>query len=46
MPVALSAAELVTGIRKEKVRQCQDDRGRGSLFIGKSGAEPPVVLDG
>ncbi|WP_258589579.1 CGNR zinc finger domain-containing protein [Mesorhizobium sp. AR02] len=36
MPIALSAAELLTGIRANKVRQCQDDRGCGWLFVDES----------
>lgn len=39
MPVARSAAELMTGIRAGKVRQCQDDRGCGWLFVDESRAQ-------
>lgn len=39
IPVALSAAELLTGIRANKVRQCQDDRGCGWLFVDESRAQ-------
>jgi predicted RNA-binding Zn ribbon-like protein len=35
-PVALSAADLMTGPRATKVRQCQDDRGCGWLFVDES----------
>jgi predicted RNA-binding Zn ribbon-like protein len=35
-PIALSAAELMTGTRAHKVRQCQDDRGCGWLFVDQS----------
>ncbi|MFL5285089.1 MAG: CGNR zinc finger domain-containing protein [Rhodopila sp.] len=38
-PVALSAAELMTGSRAGKVRQCQDDRGCGWLFVDESRAQ-------
>jgi predicted RNA-binding Zn ribbon-like protein len=38
-PIALSAAELMTGIRAAKVRQCQDDRGCGWLFVDESRAQ-------
>jgi len=38
-PVALSAAELMTGTRAGKVRQCQDDRGCGWLFVDESRAQ-------
>jgi predicted RNA-binding Zn ribbon-like protein len=36
MPVACSAAELMTGTRAGKVRQCEDDRGCGWLFVDES----------
>lgn len=36
MPVTSSAAELMTGTRADKVRQCQDDRGCGWLFVDES----------
>lgn len=39
LPVALSAAELMTGPRAGKVRQCQDDRGCGWLFVDESRAQ-------
>jgi predicted RNA-binding Zn ribbon-like protein len=39
MPVALSAAELVTGTRAGKVRQCQDELGCGWLFVDESRAQ-------
>jgi predicted RNA-binding Zn ribbon-like protein len=35
-PIILSAAELMTGVRAPKVRQCQDDRGCGWLFVDES----------
>jgi predicted RNA-binding Zn ribbon-like protein len=35
-PIALSSAELVTGTRARKIRQCQDDRGCGWLFVDES----------
>jgi predicted RNA-binding Zn ribbon-like protein len=35
-PIALSAAELMTGTRAHKIRQCQDDRGCGWLFVDQS----------
>lgn len=35
-PVALSAAELMTGHRAHRIRQCQDDRGCGWLFVDES----------
>ncbi|MGX5829863.1 CGNR zinc finger domain-containing protein [Mesorhizobium sp. 43Arga] len=39
MPIAMSAAELMTGVRSKKVRQCQDDRGCGWLFVDESRAQ-------
>jgi len=39
IPIALSAAELLTGVRSKKVRQCQDDRGCGWLFVDESRAQ-------
>jgi predicted RNA-binding Zn ribbon-like protein len=39
MPIALSAVELTTGLRATKVRQCQDDRGCGWLFVDESRAQ-------
>jgi predicted RNA-binding Zn ribbon-like protein len=38
-PIALSAAELMTGPRAQKVRQCADDRGCGWLFVDESRAQ-------
>ncbi|HEV2673599.1 MAG TPA: ABATE domain-containing protein [Aliidongia sp.] len=38
-PVALSAADLMTGPRAARVRQCQDDRGCGWLFVDESRAQ-------
>jgi predicted RNA-binding Zn ribbon-like protein len=38
-PVALSAAALLTGPRARRVRQCQDERGCGWLFIDESRAQ-------
>src|SRR2546421_496009 len=38
-PIAWSAADLLTGPRTLKVRQCQDDRGCGWLFIDESRAQ-------
>jgi predicted RNA-binding Zn ribbon-like protein len=38
-PVAWSAATLLTGPRATKVRQCQDDRGCGWLFLDESRAQ-------
>jgi predicted RNA-binding Zn ribbon-like protein len=35
-PIALSAAALMTGNRAHKIRQCQDDRGCGWLFVDDS----------
>ena len=35
-PIALSAAGLMTGSRARKIRQCQDDRGCGWLFVDES----------
>jgi predicted RNA-binding Zn ribbon-like protein len=35
-PIALSAAELMTGVRASKVRQCQDEDGCGWLFVDES----------
>jgi len=35
-PIALSAAELMTGHRTHKLRQCEDDRGCGWLFVDES----------
>ncbi|QKC83554.1 ABATE domain-containing protein [Mesorhizobium sp. NZP2077] len=39
IPIALSAAELLTGVRADRIRQCQDDRGCGWLFIDESRAQ-------
>jgi len=38
-PITLSAAELLTGIRSGRVRQCQDERGCGWLFVDESRAQ-------
>lgn len=38
-PVVLSAADLVTGPRAHKIRQCADDRGCGWLFVDESRAQ-------
>jgi predicted RNA-binding Zn ribbon-like protein len=38
-PIVLSAAELMTGVRASKVRQCQDDNGCGWLFVDESRAQ-------
>ncbi|MGK9243238.1 CGNR zinc finger domain-containing protein, partial [Inquilinus limosus] len=38
-PIALSAAALLTGPRAGRVRQCQDERGCGWLFIDESRAQ-------
>jgi predicted RNA-binding Zn ribbon-like protein len=38
-PIAFSAVELMTGVRSAKVRQCQDDRGCGWLFVDDSRAQ-------
>ncbi|WP_245437850.1 MULTISPECIES: ABATE domain-containing protein [unclassified Mesorhizobium] len=38
-PITLSAAELLTGIRSGKIRQCQDERGCGWLFVDESRAQ-------
>jgi predicted RNA-binding Zn ribbon-like protein len=35
-PIVLSAAELMTGVRATKIRQCQDERGCGWLFVDES----------
>jgi predicted RNA-binding Zn ribbon-like protein len=35
-PIAWSAADLLTGIRAAKIKQCQDDRGCGWLFVDES----------
>ena len=39
VPIAFSAVELMTGVRAAKVRQCQDDRGCGWLFVDDSRAQ-------
>jgi predicted RNA-binding Zn ribbon-like protein len=39
MPIAFSAVELMTGVRAARVRQCQDDRGCGWLFVDESRAQ-------
>jgi predicted RNA-binding Zn ribbon-like protein len=38
-PVALSAAELITGPRAGRVRQCEDTGGCGWLFVDESRAQ-------
>jgi len=38
-PIAWSAADLFTGPRAQKIRQCQDDRGCGWLFVDESRAQ-------
>jgi predicted RNA-binding Zn ribbon-like protein len=38
-PIAWSAAGLLMGPRAQKLRQCQDDRGCGWLFIDESRAQ-------
>ncbi|MBV9971105.1 MAG: CGNR zinc finger domain-containing protein [Xanthobacteraceae bacterium] len=38
-PIAWSAAGLITGPRAERVKQCQDERGCGWLFIDESRAQ-------
>lgn len=38
-PIAWSAAELLMGSRSEKLRQCQDERGCGWLFVDESRAQ-------
>jgi len=38
-PIAWSAAELLMGVRSEKLRQCQDERGCGWLFVDESRAQ-------
>jgi predicted RNA-binding Zn ribbon-like protein len=38
-PIAFSASELMMGIKAGKVRQCQDDRGCGWLFVDESRAQ-------
>jgi predicted RNA-binding Zn ribbon-like protein len=38
-PIAFSAVELITGARSAQVRQCQDDRGCGWLFVDESRAQ-------
>jgi predicted RNA-binding Zn ribbon-like protein len=38
-PIALSAADLMTGPRADKIRQCCDDRGCGWLFVDESRAQ-------
>jgi len=35
-PIAFSASELMTGSKAGKVRQCEDDRGCGWLFVDES----------
>ncbi|MEI9417155.1 CGNR zinc finger domain-containing protein [Mesorhizobium sp. Cs1321R2N1] len=38
-PIAISAAELMTGPRAGRVKQCGDDRGCGWLFVDESRAQ-------
>jgi predicted RNA-binding Zn ribbon-like protein len=38
-PIAWSAASLLTGPRVQRVKQCQDERGCGWLFIDESRAQ-------
>src|ERR1700730_18423720 len=38
-PIAWSALGLAMGLRSRKVRQCQDDRGCGWLFVDESRAQ-------
>jgi predicted RNA-binding Zn ribbon-like protein len=38
-PIALSAAELITGPRAARVRQCADSGGCGWLFVDESRAQ-------
>lgn len=35
-PVALSAAALITGPRADRIKQCEDERGCGWLFVDDS----------
>jgi predicted RNA-binding Zn ribbon-like protein len=37
-PIAWSAADLLTGPRAQRVRQCADEKGCGWLFIDESRA--------
>lgn len=39
MPVLISAVALLTGPHAHKVKQCQDDRGCGWLFVDESRAQ-------
>jgi predicted RNA-binding Zn ribbon-like protein len=38
-PIVVSAAALMTGINADRVKQCQDDRGCGWLFVDDSRAQ-------
>jgi predicted RNA-binding Zn ribbon-like protein len=38
-PIAWSAVSLLTGPRAQKVKQCQDERGCGYLFVDESRAQ-------
>ncbi|MCS3445559.1 MULTISPECIES: CGNR zinc finger domain-containing protein [Bradyrhizobium] len=38
-PIAWSAVSLLTGPRAERVKQCQDERGCGWLFVDESRAQ-------
>src|SRR4051812_12345608 len=35
-PIVISAAALMTGIRADRVKQCEDERGCGWLFVDES----------
>jgi predicted RNA-binding Zn ribbon-like protein len=35
-PIALAAAALITGPRADRIKQCEDDRGCGWLFVDDS----------
>jgi predicted RNA-binding Zn ribbon-like protein len=37
-PIAWSAADLMTGARAQRVRQCEDNKGCGWLFLDESRA--------
>jgi predicted RNA-binding Zn ribbon-like protein len=39
MPLIVSAADLMTGPRAGRIKQCQDDRGCGWLFVDESRAQ-------
>ena len=42
-PIVVSAAELMTGPRAGRVKQCQDDRGCGWLFVDESRAHRAAI---